>query len=361
MSSKPKHPSVLIVGDVLAGHITMQLRGLIFRELFEQAGWNVRFIAKHPGFGIKFYRNLRLRWRRLVPGLSRFSDRKIVSMAREFDIVYLLKVQSLRLVKALKEKTSAKVVFDLTDALWRPAFQKVGWHNLDAILETVDAVFSENHHVCSYGEKHNPNVISIPACSQVERFDELRREVRDTERDEVVIGWVGSPSTAQAIAAIREPLDRLGKEFPNVRFRAVGCDESMLPSFHHLKITARREYNEDDMIREVLQMDIGVFPPPSDFEDYNIRGALKAMIYMTGGVPPVCQNSGESTRVIEDGRTGMLANSQEEWYQKLRLLVESPQLRREMGQRAHEDIRKEHSRQAVFQELQEAFLAILRL
>ena len=292
------------------GPIAIRLRGAAFQELLEQAGWKVRIVAKHPGFGINLYRNIRMRYNHVFPELPRVSGRKIVSMAREFDIVYLLAIQSLRLVKALKAKTSAKLVFDLTDALWRPAFQKVGWNNLDAILETVDAIFSENHHVCSYGKKHNPNVISIPVCTQVERFDELRPQTGDTEQDEVVIGWIGSPSTAQAIAVIREPLDRLGKEFPNLRFRAVGCDESMLPSFQHLKITARRKYNEDDMIREVLQMDIGVFPPPSDLEDYNIRGALKAMIYMTGSVPPVCLNSGESTRVIEDGRTGMLVNSQ---------------------------------------------------
>ena len=27
------------------------------------------------------------------------------------------------------------------------------------------------------------------------------------------------------------------------------------------------------MIREVLRMDIGIFPPPFDLEDYSVRGA----------------------------------------------------------------------------------------
>ncbi len=54
-----------------------------------------------------------------------------------------------------------------------------------------------------------------------------------------------------------------------------------------------------------------------------VRGALKALIYMSAGVPPVCFNAGECMDVISDGITGMLASTEKEWEEKLELLITS--------------------------------------
>ena len=167
---------ILFVFNRVLGKVTSEIRGLIFKELFEGNGWRVEFVDVHQA-GV----------------------RKIASMAASFDAVYLLKVPYHGLIQQLKRKSKAKVVFDLTDALWKPHFRKAGWEDLEKILSDVDAVFSENEYICDYGRKFNPVVIGIPACTQVERFDMARRSLPPRKDGKVVIGWVGSPETVGAL------------------------------------------------------------------------------------------------------------------------------------------------------------------
>ena len=118
-------------------------------------------------------------------------------------------------------------------------------------------------------------------------------------------------------------------------------------------------YTESDMIREALSMDIGIFPPPSDVRDYEIRGALKAMIYMSAGVPPVCLKAGDATRIIVDGENGMLVEKPTDWVNKIEQLIQGPVLRKSMGEKALAYIRKDHSLSAVGSELSHGFQTVL--
>lgn len=341
------HRSVLFVLDPMLGHITIKIRGTIFKELFKRNGWTVEYFSRRPE--LKPYDQAEIR----------LKEEQIVEMSSSFQAVYLLKVPSIHLVKELKKRSNAKVVFDLTDALWKPFHRKEGWHDLEKILTNVDAVFTDNKYISAYGRKYNSNVFVIPACTQVERFDEMRMITPPRQDDKVVIGWVGSTGTVRALASIREPLENLFARYSNLELRILGCDETLLPRFKNVSFTTLPDYDEDDMIREVLRMDIGIFPPPLDLEDYRIRGALKGLIYMTGGIAAVCQNEGDCRRVIRDGVTGMLATTKEEWIQKLEILIKSPALRREMGSRALEAVRNKHSLEHVYEILEAALVSVI--
>lgn len=338
---------VLFVLDPLLGHITVKIRGTIFKELFECNGWTVEYVSRRPELNPDDQAEIR------------FKEEQIIEMSSGFQVVYLLKVPSIYLVKELRKRSRAKVVFDLTDALWKPFHRRQGWRDLEKILMNVDAVFSDNEYTSAYGRKYNRNVFIIPACTHVERFDEMRLITPTRQDDKVVIGWVGSTGTVAALAAIQEPLEILFARYPNLELRVLGCDATVLPHFENVRFTTLPNYDEDDMIREVLRMNIGVFPPPLDLEDYRIRGALKGLIYMTGGIPAVCQNEGDCRRVVQDGVTGMLASTTEEWMEKLEILIKSPTLRLEMGSRALEAVRDKHSLERVYEILEEALLAVI--
>jgi len=329
--------SVLFVVNRVLGAVTANIRGFIYRDLFERNGWRVEFLDIHEA-----------------------GMRKIVECSKFFDAVYLMKVPYPRLVRELKKHVRAKVIFDLTDALWKPAFRRAGWGGLEEILRTVDAVFSENEAICAFGRGFNQNVFGIPACTQVELFDRLRGSVPPRGNGGVVVGWIGSPSTVGALEKVRGVLENLSARHPGLRLRVVGCgDVERIPRFRNVRWTALSDYDEETMVREALSMDIGIFPAPSDSEDYAIRGALKGMIYMTAGIPAVCQNAGECARIIRDGVNGMLAGTEREWEEKLEALIVTPELRRRIGEQALRDIREEHSREHVFRKLEEALLAVI--
>lgn len=332
-------PRVLFVLYKSMGSITCRIRGLIFAEPFRAMGWTVEFVE-----------------------VKEITEDQLVQQAADFDIVYLLKIPFLSLIQKLRSYTGAKLVFDLTDALWMPHHRWNQWHDLEAILSTVDAVFSDNEFVAAYGRKYNENVHVIPACTQVERFEEVRKILPARDDGTIVIGWVGTVSTINALHVIKEPLERVFLRHPNLvlRLLVLGLtDTNILPSFEQVRFTILPRYDEDEMIREVLRMDIGLFPPPCGLEDYAIRGPLKALIYMTGGVPPVCENGGGCAEIIQDGLNGMLAGSPEEWEQKLEFLIASRKVRKQIGQNALATVIKNNSLQAISEKLADAILNVL--
>src|SRR5690349_20499990 len=84
------------------------------------------------------------------------------------------------------------------------------------------------------------------------------------------------------------------------------------------------------------------------------------MIYMSAGVPAVCQRAGECARMIRDGVDGMLARTSEEWFDQLKALVISPRLRQKIGERALQLIRREHTIDQAFNVLQESLLGLIQ-
>ena len=277
----------------------------------------------------------------------------IVLIAARYDVVYLVKVSSLRLVRRLRQRTRARLVYDLNDAVWLPSWRRYA-SNVGDILASVDAVTCENSHGAEYARKQNPKSFVVPDPPQVELFDQYRSRTQKRHSG-LVLGWLGSPSTVCNLYAIWEPLERLFAEHENLHLRLVGVghDRRLLPRFEKVRWSATPHYTRQEMITEVLAMDIGLYPL-FDVEDSLARGVLKATIYMSGGVAAVCSEVGQCRELVSDGVNGMLARSRDEWLRKLERLVVDAELRRAIAQRGLETARREHSLQRCFDSLSRA-------
>src|SRR5438034_101117 len=75
------------------------------------------------------------------------------------------------LARRLKRETRARVIFDLTDPLWRPIHRGLGWWDVEKILVEADAVFTENRYMSAFAHRYNDRVFDIPPSAQIERFD----------------------------------------------------------------------------------------------------------------------------------------------------------------------------------------------
>lgn len=343
-------PRLLFVLNSRLGAITAQVRGLIFREAFVQSRWTVEYVdLAQPNELL----DRAARWHR---------EDEIVKRAVDFDLVYLLRVNSWRLVERLRLHTSARLVFDMADALWNSFHSANGFADIGKILLNVDAIFSESHFMTRYGRRFHSRIHAIPACGRLERFDEWRTRVPARRDDRVVIGWVGSRNTVSALRRIAEPLNRLAERYPQMCVRVLSsggpADLSFLRNARYSVLT---EYDDEAMVREILSMDIGVAPPPFDLEDYCVRGPHKGSLYMGGGIPAVVQKAGDYIDIIRDGENGMLAGNQQEWSDKLDQLIASSYLRHKIGKKGLEVIRASRSLPAVFSVLETALLEILHL
>jgi glycosyltransferase involved in cell wall biosynthesis len=64
---------------------------------------------------------------------------------------------------------------------------------------------------------------------------------------------------------------------------------------------------------------------------------------MALAIPTVMSPVGVNSKIIEDGRNGLLASSHDEWVDKLSELVESAELRRRLGAAGRETVVQEYS------------------
>jgi glycosyltransferase involved in cell wall biosynthesis len=283
-----------------------------------------------------------------------------VRAAGRADAVYLLKVASRGLVDRIRRETSARIIFDLTDALWRWHHWKYGWWSLNSILVRSDAVVVNHSYTLEYAQRYNRAVYVVPDVAPLDKFDAARKTAPPRRDDTVVIGWMGSPGTVRALKKVFRPLQTIGARHPCVSLHVLGCSRPrLLPPFSRIRYRVVPSYDEATMIREILAMDIGIFPPPLDMKDYCIRGRLKAMLYMAGGAAPVLQDAEHCRTFIRDGENGMLAGSEAEWTEKIEQLVVSPELRRSMGEQAIQTVRAGYTTRHAFEKLRESIVAVL--
>lgn len=356
----PKPVKVLIVYESLATPSTT-VRALQFRDCFAQdADFQTQFVGRTSERMNAVMQ--RWPWRPSVrrPALAvesaiiRRRENQIVAQAKQSDIVMMMTVPSWSLHQRLAELPSTRLVMDLIDALWLPCFQDHGWRNIHDMLASSAAVICENEFTANYTRDHNPHVHVLPDAPQVEVFDRLRDQVL-REPDECRIGWIGGKYTADALYKVFEPLERLFEQHAHLHLRLVGADPDRIPRFEHVRYSVVSQYDQDRMVREALAMHIGLFPM-FDVSESLYRGTLKTRVYMAGEVAVVGQRLGENETLIEEGVNGMLAGTDDQWYQALQRLIEDEAFRRRIAAGGRETIRRGYTREMCYQRLREVLL-----
>ena len=346
------------------------VRAMQYRPYFESSTrWNARYVDRKSPRVEKWLTRLGRRgfplYRPLVfAPIKRLADQwnerrevQIAQLGRSFDLVYVIKIPSTAIYHRLREAGAGKIVMEMNDGLWLPAFKKCGWDSLDQILSLADAVICENPHVASYAKARNGSVHVVPDSPQFEVFEQMRPSVTRSP-DKVVIGWIGSAENVGSLYRILEPLESLFAQHANLELRVVGAPDSMLPRFENVRFSTRPTYNQTEMVQEVLGFDIGIFPLFHN-RDALARGNLKAMIYMSGGAATIAEDVGENPSLIRHGVNGMLASTPENWHRHLERLITHPEERRQIAQNGLESIRNQFRTPLVFERLINAFDSIV--
>ena len=236
---------------------------------------------------------------------------------------------------------------DLNDALWLP-FNQTKWPHLDEMIATASVVVCDNDYVAGYATRQGATARIVPDPAPLEAFDRERRTSRRGD-GKTVLGWIGSPSTVDSLYAILEPLEALFTRHPDLQLRVVGAPPDRLPRFEKVNVSVRHEYDQAAMVREVLDMDIGLFPM-FQLEDSLARGILKATIYMAGEALVIAQNLGANPSLVTDGDNGLLADHAT-WAAQLERAVTEVEERRRMAARGLAHVRERYSVEACFERL----------
>lgn len=148
---------------------------------------------------------------------------------------------------------------------------------------------------------------------------------RRERRDELVVGWIGTPLTSRNLQLVRAPLSVLAQQ---VRFslRVIGAVDLDLPgvSVEHVP------WSENTEVESLAGIDVGVMPL---FDTPFNRGkcAYKLIQYMALGKPVVASPVGENARLVRHGENGLLAATSKEWHEHLSSLLRNAGLRSRLG------------------------------
>jgi len=286
-----------------------------------------------------------------------------VSKAAGFDLVYLFREAALlgpAVIERLIALRGVPIVYDFDDAVFL-RYRSPGnplWGLLKSPGKTAGLcrkarlVMAGNPYLAEYASRYNRDVTVIPTTIDTERY---RPEQRRPRRDDVVtLGWTGSYSTAQHLRGLTPALTELARTRP-YRLVVVGGEPPEVPGAD----VVARTWNADTEVEDLSDIDVGLMPLPDEPWTRGKCG-LKALQYMALGIPPVVSPVGVNTEIVEDGKSGFLAATDEEWVARLTTLMEDAALRHRLGKTARETVETHYSAKVVAPRVAELFKKAVR-
>ena len=248
-----------------------------------------------------------------------------------------------RLFWSALKRFHGPIIYDYDDAMFLP--QRAGRGFLARLedLETPKAVMAMstlvlagNEFLATYARSYARRVVVLPTCIDTQRF--VPRTRQKDPRAPLILGWIGSHTTAKYLHSLRRVLEAVARTVP-FRLYVVGSPEP--PTVHGVDVDVAR-WSLGREVEDFQRCDIGLYPL---WDDPWAQGkcAFKAIQFMACGVPVVAAAVGANQHIIQDDANGYLASSEDEWVEKLTRLLVDPTLRDRFAQAGRQTIEARYS------------------
>lgn len=245
------------------------------------------------------------------------------------------------LIEVLLSWTRKPIIFDFDDAIYlpnvssanRPIARYKNPGKTSTIIALSQTVVAGNRYLEAYALRYNPNVWVIPTTIDTERYHPAVKRPQDVP----CIGWSGSKTTIEHLVSLGGVLRTICSRY-RVRVKVIGDRHFTIPG---VPVDAQ-DWEEASELDALSEIDIGIMPLP-DEEWAKGKCGLKALQYMALGIPAVCSPVGVNSEIVQDGVNGFLASTEQEWIEKLLLLIEDPALRQKLGRAARETVEGKYS------------------
>ncbi len=301
--------------------------------------WRLPAFAVTPmGFFVK-------RWRLIATWFSAW-------FSGSYDLVFIHRVLLpswlVRRITLLRKP----ILFDFDDALSLEGFysKRISEHRLEAILKAANLVITSSAYNADYvrGKCHHTEIIA----SSVD-INRYRAKSSHRHPPPVIIGWIGSPSTTPYLMGIGSVLCELGRKH-SIKVHTIGADRRFrLPDVE----VVHKSWSEQTEVNDLLECDIGIMPLP-DNEWTRGKGGYKLLQYMAAGLPVIASPVTINCEIVQDGLNGFLATTEQEWLEKLSLLIEDGSLRESMGQKGRAFVEQRYSAEKAYRQLADALTAV---
>lgn len=267
---------------------------------------------------------------------------RIISLftLRRYDVVYIhlwVTPFGFPFFEWLYCKLSKNVVYDIDDLVY--LYNKNEYNSLVAglkgrkkpiyLIKKANHVITCTPYLNDFVRKFNINSTDISSTIDTERYQPANNY---NNEQTITIGWSGSHSTARHFLVLKDTLITLASLY-KFKMLVIGAEHFSIPGVD-LEVIP---WSAETELKNLQRIDIGVYPLPNEQWVYG-KSSLKALQYMALGIPTVATAIGTNFRVIDDGVNGFLIHSEQEWIDKLGMLIKDSRLRKEIGQKAREKV-----------------------
>jgi glycosyltransferase involved in cell wall biosynthesis len=203
-----------------------------------------------------------------------------------------------------------------------------------------------------------PNTISR---SDFQDSNELMSRSQKNIPTSIRIGYFSGTKTHERdFDECTNPLLRILREFPNVELMVVGHltipddfkkygDRTLtVPLMSHI-----------DMLRVLATVHINLVPLEPDNTFTECKSELKIFEAALYGIPSVATSTGTFAAIIQHNVTGMLARTEDDWYQSLKYLIENADRREAIGWRAKQIIAQRFSIATTVEEAHTIYTSLI--
>lgn len=258
-------------------------------------------------------------------------------------------------------KFSKKIIFDIEDNVFLPKknvinpliyFLKSEKKILYLVKNSNQIITSApdlNNKCLQISKKNNSTYIS-PSID----FSRYINKNLYNYKDEIVIGWTGTFSSLEYLKKIEKIISDISK-IRKIKFLVIGNFNYHPKNINYQYI----EWNKNNEISDLNKIDIGVYPLPSE-DDWVIgKSGLKAIQYMALGIPTIATNVGNNKNIITNMKDGILVNNNKEWFESLLKLIDSSELRKNIGKSGINTIKKNFSEEIIAKKYLDVFKKLL--
>lgn len=226
------------------------------------------------------------------------------------------------------------MIFDFDDAIFLSFISKSNsfierfkdFSKIKYIIGKSRYVIAGNSYLYDFASKYNPSTFLIPTAINTAQYSPDEQRLSSMDKREIVIGWIGSVTTLDFLANLRNVFKVLTERYQNLKIKVVG---GKFLSDTNINIISK-EWAFDEEKDDLKGFDIGIMPMP-DNEWSKGKCGFKAILYMSMAIPCVSSSVGVAKEIIIDGENGFLADTEDEWIKKLSRLIEDAELRKKMG------------------------------
>ena len=304
--------SILFIQEFGSAVPSGKIRGLIYEMELNKLDISVKYINRNNEvliLKIGSVNSILLRFfLSLINYVNRFYNSiNILFISRSYSAIWLNKVLSYRFIYLLRLFNPGKIInLDVVD---NPYEANENWSKA---IKYVSSLSTDNNYNKNKLSKFSDKIFIIPDFPLIDKFD-VCNEIKS--ENEFIFGWVGSKSSYYLLKDIELEISDFLNNNSGVKFYLLGAPRNSI--FSNMPgVVFLENYDESKMIEIISRLHVGLFPLDNSIAS-EVRGVLKATLYMAGGAVVLSNPIGEVNDLILNDVDGVLITRKGMWFDKL--------------------------------------------